>query len=86
MASLAKLTSLSTQTLSLLLERQRLQNLNSTSLHTPQIAKNLEQLRTGILAMEEREGPSEALRLLRSQHERMRGMLGPEAEAAGAQR
>ncbi|EIW55752.1 uncharacterized protein TRAVEDRAFT_171625 [Trametes versicolor FP-101664 SS1] len=86
MASLAKLTSLSTQTLSLLLERQRLQNLNSTSLHTPQIAKNLEQLRAGILAMEEREGPSEASRLLRSQHERMRGMLGPEADAAGAQR
>ncbi|KAI0635146.1 hypothetical protein C8Q77DRAFT_1193030 [Trametes polyzona] len=86
MASLAKLTSLSTQTLSLLLERQRLQNLNSTSLHTPQIVKNLEQLRTGILEMEAREGPSEASRLLRSQHERMRGMLGPEADAAGAQR
>ncbi|KAI0360717.1 hypothetical protein OH77DRAFT_713835 [Trametes cingulata] len=86
MASLAKLTSLSTQTLSLLLERQRLQTLNSTSLHTPQIAKNLEQLRLGILEMEEREGPSEASRLLRSQHERMRGMLGPEADAAGVQR
>ncbi|KAI0371912.1 hypothetical protein BV20DRAFT_964553 [Pilatotrama ljubarskyi] len=86
MASLAKLTSLSTQTLSLLLERQRLQNLNATSLHTPQIAKNLEQLRSGILEMEERDGPSEASRLLRSQHERMRGMLGPEADAAGVQR
>ncbi|KAI0646272.1 hypothetical protein C8Q79DRAFT_1009923 [Trametes meyenii] len=86
MASLAKLTSLSTQTLSLLLERQRLQNMNSTSLHTPQIAKNLEQLRTGILEMEERDGASEASRLLRSQHERMRGMLGPEADTAGVQR
>ncbi|KAI0777644.1 hypothetical protein BD413DRAFT_490612 [Trametes elegans] len=86
MASLAKLTSLSTHTLSLLLERQRLQNLNSTSLHTPQIAKNLEQLRTGILDLEERDGPSEASRLLRSQHERMRGMLGPEADAVGVQR
>ncbi|KAI8970555.1 hypothetical protein BD414DRAFT_470520 [Trametes punicea] len=85
MASLAKLTSLSTQTLSLLLERQRLQNLNSTSLHTPQIIKNLEQLRTGILQMEAREGITEASRLLRSQHERMRGMLGTEADAAGVQ-
>ncbi|KAI0674262.1 hypothetical protein C8Q78DRAFT_966407 [Trametes maxima] len=86
MASLAKLTSLSTQTLSLLLERQRLQNMNSTSLHTPQIAKNLEQLRTGISEMEERDGVSEASRLLRSQHERMRGMLGPEADTAGVKR
>ncbi|KAI0826658.1 hypothetical protein BC628DRAFT_248901 [Trametes gibbosa] len=86
MASLARLTSLSTQTLSLLLERQRLQNLNSTSLHTPQIVKNLEHLRGGILEMEERDGPSEASRLLRSQHERMRGMLGAEADAAGSRR
>ncbi|OSD07981.1 hypothetical protein PYCCODRAFT_1449103 [Trametes coccinea BRFM310] len=86
MATLAKLTSLSTQTLSLLLERQRLQNLDSTSLHTPQIAKNLEQLRAGILDMESREGVSEASRLLRSQHERMRGMLGAEADAVGIQR
>ncbi|CDO75379.1 hypothetical protein BN946_scf184335.g5 [Trametes cinnabarina] len=86
MATLAKLTSLSTQTLSLLLERQRLQNMNSMSLHTPQIAKNLEQLRVGILEMESREGVSEASRLLRSQHQRMRGMLGPEADAAGIQR
>ena len=57
-ASLARLTSLSTQTLSLLLERQRLQNLpsNSTSLHAPQIVKNLQQLRAGILELEEKEG------------------------------
>ncbi|KAJ2990173.1 hypothetical protein NUW54_g8551 [Trametes sanguinea] len=86
MATLAKLTSLSTQTLSLLLERQRLQNLNSTSLHTPQIAKNLEQLRAGILDMEAMDGVSEASKLLRSQHERMRGMLGAEADAVGIQR
>ena len=46
MASLAKLTSLSTQTLSLLLERQRLQNLNSPSLHTQQIARNLDAVQT----------------------------------------
>ncbi len=86
-ASLAKLTSLSTQTLSLLLERQRLQLLpNAPSLHTPQIVKNLQQLRTGILDLEEREGVSEATRLLRSQHERMRGMLGTEADTMGVQR
>ena len=87
-ASLSRLTSLSTQTLSLLLERQRLQSLpsNSTSLHTPQIVKNLQQLRAGILDLEEKEGPSEATKLLRTQHERMRGMLGGEADALGVQR
>ena len=49
MATLAKLTSQSTQTLSLLLERQRLQTLStdSTSLHLPQITRNLQQLRAG---------------------------------------
>ena len=88
MASLARLTSLSTQTLSLLLERQRLQTLplNSSSLHAPQIVKNLDQLRIGILELEEKEGPSEATRLLRTQHERMRGMLGAEADSLGVQR
>ncbi|EKM53295.1 uncharacterized protein PHACADRAFT_210994 [Phanerochaete carnosa HHB-10118-sp] len=89
MATLAKLTSLSTQTLSLLLERQRLQSLsvsaNGTSLHLPQITRNLNQLRTGAFELEEKEGDSEAVRLLKSQYERMRGMLGPEAEAAGIQ-
>lgn len=76
--SLAKLTSLSTQTLSLLLERQRLQTMSrpppATSL--PQITRNLDQLRFGILDMERRESTTEASKLLRSQHERMRGMLG----------
>ncbi|KAJ7472274.1 syntaxin-like protein [Mycena galericulata] len=88
--SLAKLTSISTQTLSLLLERQRLQTLPSYStlpppdpasppsnLHLPQITQNLNALRAGILALEEKEGRSEAVGLLRNQHERMRGMLGP---------
>ncbi|KAH9919499.1 uncharacterized protein BXZ73DRAFT_104978 [Epithele typhae] len=89
MKSLARLTSLSTQTLSLLLERQRLQTLasnSSTSLHGPQIAKNLEQLRAGIVELEQNGAPSEASRLLRQQHERMRGMLGPDADALGVQR
>ena len=87
-ASLSRLTSLSTQTLSLLLERQRLQSLpsNSTSLHTPQIVKNLQQLRAGILDFEEKEGPSEATKLLRTQHERMRGMLGGDPDAMSVQR
>ncbi|KAL5521073.1 hypothetical protein ACEPAG_8995 [Sanghuangporus baumii] len=52
--SLAKLTSLSTQTLSLLLERQRLQSLNqgAPAASTQQITRNLVQLRVGILALE----------------------------------
>ena len=80
MATLAKLTSLSTQTLSLLLERQRLQTLSpagtGNSLHLPQITRNLNQLRTGVADLEEKDGNTEAVRLLKSQYERMRGMLG----------
>ena len=83
--SLARLTSLSTQTLSLLLERQRLQTIGqsppSSSHQTQQIIRNLGQLRNGILELEEREGPRfEAATLLRNQHERMRGMLGVDGE------
>lgn len=98
--SLAKLTSISTKTLSLLLERQRLQTLPSfnnsgplgdssspnangsgNSLHLPQIKKNLAALRSGIKEMEAKEGGrSEAAVLLRNQYERMRGMLGDDAE------
>jgi syntaxin 8 len=91
--SLAKLTSLSTQTLSLLLERQRLQTFTPggdnapPTLHAPQIARNLRQLRTGILALEAREGRSEAAGLLRNQYERLRAMLGDEiAEREGVDR
>ncbi|KAF5366553.1 hypothetical protein D9758_008991 [Tetrapyrgos nigripes] len=83
--SLAKLTSVSTQTLSLLLERQRVppsfstngndSSNGSSSLHLPQITKNMAQLRKGILEMEEKDGRTEAVKLLRSQYERMRGML-----------
>lgn len=89
--SLAKLTAVSTKTLSLLLERQRLQTLpidgsnastNGSSLHYPQIKRNLAQLREGILAMESKEGPSsEAAKLLRNQYDRMRGMLWEEERA-----
>ncbi|GLB41053.1 hypothetical protein LshimejAT787_0902680 [Lyophyllum shimeji] len=89
--SLAKLTSISTLTLSLLLERQRLHTLPSfsatsdpnavrpPSLHLPQITKNLKRLRSGILELEAKEGRSEAVVLLRSQYERMRAMLGEDS-------
>ncbi|KAF9554797.1 hypothetical protein CPC08DRAFT_753447 [Agrocybe pediades] len=92
--SLAKLTAVSTKTLSLLLERQRLQTLPSysdgnpdpssqgSSLHSSQIKRNLNQLRDGILAMEAKEGPHvEAAKLLRNQFDRMRGMLWEEEKA-----
>ncbi|KAI9457640.1 syntaxin-like protein [Lactarius psammicola] len=85
--SLPKLTSLSTQTLSLLLERQRLQSLSSagatggmtSSLHIPQITRNLAQLRSGILELESTGEHSEAVALLRNQHTRMCDMVGTDA-------
>ncbi|TRM55981.1 hypothetical protein BD626DRAFT_267873 [Schizophyllum amplum] len=84
--SLAKLTSVSTQTLSLLLERQRQQTLPSftsgqtNAPHTAQINRNLEQLRDGIRVLEARDGRTEATGLLRNQYERMRGMLGRDSQ------
>lgn len=85
--SLARLTALSTQTLSLLLERQRLQSLSSavtegatnSSLHLPQITRNFALLRSGILELESTGDHSEAVVLLRNQHVRMRGMVGSDA-------
>ncbi|KAL5504988.1 hypothetical protein ACEPAH_7651 [Sanghuangporus vaninii] len=92
--SLAKLTSLSTQTLSLLLERQRLQSLNQAApaASTQQITRNLVQLRAGILALEAqvqtlsgngngygKSSEREASGLLRNQFTRMRDMLGEDA-------
>lgn len=85
--SLAKLTALSTQTLSLLLERQRLQSLSPAatadgtngSLHLPQITRNLAQLRSGIIELESSGEHIEAVALLRNQHVRMRGMVGSDA-------
>jgi syntaxin 8 len=86
--SLAKLTALSTQTLSLLLERQRLQSLSpavvegattNSSLHLPQITRNLAQLRSGIVQLESTGDHSEAVALLRNQHVRMCGMVGLDA-------
>jgi len=88
--SLAKLTSLSTQTLSLLLERQRIQSLSTSpgastsSLHLRQITKNLHQLRAGILELRQTDGSlSEAVGPLSGQYDRMRAMLGPDADANG---
>ena len=88
--SLAKLTSVSTQTLSLLLERQRQQTLPSFVSGAPnseqytrnaeQINKNLQQLRDGIRALEAKDGRTEAVSLLRNQYERMRGMLGEDSQ------
>ncbi|KAL5483531.1 hypothetical protein ACEPAI_8763 [Sanghuangporus weigelae] len=91
--SLARLTSLSTQTLSLLLERQRLQSLNQAApaASTQQITRNLVQLRVGILALEAQvqssngngngnaKAEKEASGLLRNQFSRMRDMLGGDA-------
>ena len=85
--SLPKLTSLSTQTLSLLLERERLQSLShagatssmTSSLHIPQITRNLAQLRSGILELESTGQHSEAVAILRNQHARMCGMVGTDA-------
>ena len=82
--SLPKLTSLSTQTLSLLLEQHRLTSFSSSnasprsssSAQMLQINKNLTQLRAGILELEANEGRTDAVTLLRSQFERMRTMLG----------
>ena len=92
--SLPRLTALSTQTLSLLLERQRLQSLSpnatglrsSSPLHLPQITRNLKQLRAGVLELEKKEGRTEASELLRAQYERMKGMLGVDGEEEGLER
>ncbi|KAJ3983684.1 syntaxin-like protein [Lentinula detonsa] len=89
--ALAKLTSISTKTLSLLLERQRSSTMSNSSssnglsntLHLGQIQTNLESLRKGIVELEAAGGSSkagsqsqlEAVKLLRKQYERMRGML-----------
>jgi hypothetical protein len=74
---LAKLTSTATQTLALLLERERAQTLSGARalLHTAQIARNLHALRAGVLALD---APGDARALLRGQYERMRLMLGPD--------
>lgn len=91
-SSLPRLTSLSTQTLTLLLERQRLQALSGSaesSVSLPssslaQITRNLTQLRAGIHELEDQQhhgnggtsANAEASKLLREQFGRMREMMG----------
>jgi syntaxin 8 len=82
-----KLTSLTTSTLSLLLERQRLQ-LTHPTLHLQQIVSNLRTLRTGVIELQQAsQGDDGGIEVLRGQFERLRGMLGDaEVEKAGLQR
>lgn len=90
MPSEAKLTSLTTSTLSLLLERQRLQSTHPT-LHLVQIVTNLRTLRSGVIALQDttttNEHEEDSVAALRGQYERLRGMLGEEeADKAGLER
>jgi len=80
--SAGKLTSLATSTLSLLLERQRLQASHPT-LHLQQISTNLHKIREGVLILQHASN-DEAAEGLRLHYERLRGMLGEdEAEKVG---
>jgi len=80
-SSLAKLTSISTQTLSLLLERQRLppSSVPETT-YLPRIQENLAKLKEGITKVEGDNvaEAKEAIKLLKSQYGRMRSMLSVE--------
>lgn len=88
--SLTRLSALSSQTLSLLLERQRLQTLGKTppASQLANVKRNLELLREGILAVEREQeeggGVEEKSKVgaLRGQWERARRMLG-EVDARG---
>lgn len=80
--SAAKLTSLATSTLSLLLERQRLQTSHPT-LHLQLISTNLHKIRDGVITLRTA-SDDEAAESLRVHYERLRGMFGEEAaEKAG---
>ncbi|KAG1901530.1 uncharacterized protein F5891DRAFT_1028415 [Suillus fuscotomentosus] len=80
--SAAKLTSLATSTLSLLLERQRLQASHPT-LHLQTISTNLHKIRDGVIALRTT-SDDEAAESLRAHYERLRSMFGEEAaEKAG---
>lgn len=67
-----KLTSLSTQTLTLILETQRFPSTSNNA----QIFSNLKQLRAGILEYEAVNGKTGATQDVAGQYERMRGMMG----------
>jgi len=51
----------------------------TSSLHIPQITRNLAQLRSGILELESSGQHSEAVAILRNQHARMCSMVGTDA-------
>jgi syntaxin 8 len=80
--SAGRLSSISSQTLSQVLERQRLQSLSqpAPSSQLAQITRNLNLLRNGIAELESNEEVN-AARPLREQWERMRKMLGAEGES-----
>jgi len=83
--SSTRLTALTTSTLSLLLERQRLQATHPT-LHLQQIASNLRVIRAGVIVAQSQDNDAVS-QSLREQYERMIGMLGvEEAEGAGLER
>ncbi len=77
--SAARLSSISTQTLSALLERTRLQQLGKTppASQLANIKRNLEVLKDGILQLEQSQGEeSTPTNTLRGQWERAKRMLG----------
>lgn len=85
----AKLAALTTATLSLILERQRLQSTHPT-LHLAQIVTNLRTLRSGVIVLQDTsdaesglaDGSGEdSVAALRAQYERLRGILGEEEAA-----
>ncbi|KAG6331618.1 hypothetical protein ID866_7472 [Astraeus odoratus] len=77
-----KLTALTTSTLTLLLERQRLQTTHP-SLHLHQIVSNLRVIRAGVIDAQY-QGNDATSEPLRAQFERLMGMLGEEeARRAG---
>ncbi|KAI6044545.1 syntaxin-like protein [Pisolithus marmoratus] len=76
MSSTAKLTAITTSTLSLLLERQRLQGTHPT-LHLQQIISNLRLLRAGVIEAQS-QGDDAVAGPLRGQYERLVEMLGEE--------
>ncbi|KAG9311388.1 hypothetical protein JVU11DRAFT_8497 [Chiua virens] len=71
-----KLTALTTGTLTLLLERQRLQS-TYPNLHLAQIVTNLRTLRSGVIALQDDNEDA----TLRGQYERLLDMLGSEEVA-----
>lgn len=78
-----RLSSLSTRTLTQVLERQRLQTLSQAppASQLVQIKKNLDVLRLGVVELE-RDGSHgrDGAKSLRHQYERMKRMLGPDGD------